>query len=148
MESEAEELARLRENKRLAEALKMAEWMNHAKDVMIDEAEKDVHYVLGLFTADEDKDLLNISNWTKGRVPVLSFYSVKGEFGPGHNSFFINEDGEMMIAFHGETDIKSNLRCDGIRRVHFRQDGTPYFQMSAEEDLKEAVVETVLHVKN
>ena len=39
--AEAEELARLREeNKRLAEALKMAEWMNHAKDVMIDEAEK------------------------------------------------------------------------------------------------------------
>ena len=41
VESEAKELARLREeNKRLAEALKMAEWMNHAKDVMIDEAEK------------------------------------------------------------------------------------------------------------
>ena len=41
VETEAEELARLREeNKRLAEALKMAEWMNHAKDVMIDEAEK------------------------------------------------------------------------------------------------------------
>ena len=41
VETEAEELARLREeNKRLAEALNMAEWMNHAKDVMIDEAEK------------------------------------------------------------------------------------------------------------
>ena len=41
VETEAEELARLREeNKRLTEALKMAEWMNHAKDVMIDEAEK------------------------------------------------------------------------------------------------------------
>ena len=40
-ESAADELARLREeNKRLSEALKMAEWMNHAKDVMIDEAEK------------------------------------------------------------------------------------------------------------
>ena len=39
-ESASEELARLRdENKRLSEALKMAEWMNHAKDVMIDEAE-------------------------------------------------------------------------------------------------------------
>ena len=36
-----EELDRLRkENQRLSEALKMAEWMNHAKDVMIDEAEK------------------------------------------------------------------------------------------------------------
>ena len=40
-ESTADELARLRaENKRLSEALKMAEWMNHAKDVMIDEAKK------------------------------------------------------------------------------------------------------------
>ena len=35
VETEAEELARLREeNKRLAEALKMSEWMNHAKDVI------------------------------------------------------------------------------------------------------------------
>ncbi len=41
VETEVDELTRLREeNKRLTEALKMAEWMNHAKDVMIDEAEK------------------------------------------------------------------------------------------------------------
>ena len=40
-ESAADELARLTaENKRLSEALKMSEWMNRAKDVMIDEAEK------------------------------------------------------------------------------------------------------------
>ena len=40
-ETVSEELDRLRkENLRLSEALKMAEWMNHAKDVMIDEAEK------------------------------------------------------------------------------------------------------------
>lgn len=40
-ETESEELIRLREeNKRLSEALKMAEWSNHAKDVMIEEAEK------------------------------------------------------------------------------------------------------------
>lgn len=40
-ETDKDELQRLREeNKRLSEALKMAEWMNHAKDVMIDEAEK------------------------------------------------------------------------------------------------------------
>ena len=41
VESPEEELARLRvENKRLEEALKMAEWSNHTKDVMIDLAEK------------------------------------------------------------------------------------------------------------
>ncbi len=40
-ESPEEELVRLREeNKKLQEALKMAEWSNHAKDVMIDLAEK------------------------------------------------------------------------------------------------------------
>ena len=40
-ETPEEELTRLREeNKKLQEALKMAEWSNHAKDVMIDLAEK------------------------------------------------------------------------------------------------------------
>jgi hypothetical protein len=40
-ETPEQELKRLREeNKRLEEALKTAEWMNHAKDVMIDLAEK------------------------------------------------------------------------------------------------------------
>ena len=41
LETPEQELARLREeNKKLQEALKMAEWSNHAKDVMIDLAEK------------------------------------------------------------------------------------------------------------
>ena len=40
-ETPEEELVRLREeNKKLQEALKMSEWSNHAKDVMIDLAEK------------------------------------------------------------------------------------------------------------
>ena len=40
-ESPEEELVRLRaENKQLQDALEMAEWSNHAKDVMIDLAEK------------------------------------------------------------------------------------------------------------
>ena len=41
VETPDQELVRLREeNKKLQEALKMAEWFNHAKDVMIDIAEK------------------------------------------------------------------------------------------------------------
>ena len=68
-------------------------------------------------------------------VPVLSFYSVKGEYGPGHNSFFVDEDGNLMIAYHGETELKSHLRCDGVRRVHFDIQGEPVFDMSVERDL-------------
>lgn len=93
-------------------------------------------YALGLLTADERENLLDINTWTKSITPVLTYYSVKGEYGPGHNSFFVNDDGELMIAYHGETDIKEHLRCDGIRRVHFRADGRPDFELSNEQELK------------
>ena len=92
-------------------------------------------YALGLLTADTESNLLDLRSWHKSITPVLTFYSVEGEYGPGHNSFFINEEGELMIAYHAETELTGTLRCDGIRRVHFRKDGTPYFGMSAAEDL-------------
>lgn len=92
-------------------------------------------YVLGLLTAKADDDLLNISNWKKSGVPVLSFYSVEGEYGPGHNSFFTDDRGNLMIAYHAETAMDSSLRCGGIRRIHFNLQGQPVFDMSAERDL-------------
>ena len=97
-------------------------------------------YALGLLSARADADLTDVASWTKSITPVLTFYSVPGEYGPGHNAFFTNEDGELMISYHGETAIDERLRCDGIRRVHFRKDGTPYFQMSADEDVVDTEV--------
>jgi GH43 family beta-xylosidase len=94
-------------------------------------------YALGLLTVDGADDLLDPAAWHKSTTPVLTFRSVAGEYGPGHHSFFVNDQGETMIAYHAETGIREHLRCDGIRRVHFRADGTPYFQMSPEEDLPE-----------
>ena len=104
-------------------------------------------YALGLMTASAKSDLLDLRSWTKSITPVLTFCSVDGEFGPGHNSFFTNEDGELMIAYHAETSIDSHLRCDGIRRVHFRADGTPYFGMAKWEDVGEATVTTIVTVR-
>ncbi len=94
-------------------------------------------YALGLLTADTCADLLDNNSWNKSITPVLTFYSVDGEYGPGHNSFFVDDNGDLMIAYHGETDIKDHLRCDGIRRVHFRKDGSPYFEMAVFEDVRE-----------
>ena len=51
-----------------------------------------------------------------------------------------------MFAYHGETGLKETLRCDGIRRVHFRKDGTPYFGMAVQEDLCQATVRSKLSV--
>ena len=44
-----------------------------------------------------------------------------------------------MISYHAETSPENTLRCDGIRRVHFRKDGSPVFGMSFEEDLNEEI---------
>ena len=103
-------------------------------------------YALGLLTADAGSDLLDLRSWKKSVTPVLTFYSVEGEYGPGHHSFFTNEEGELMIAYHAETGLKETLRCDGIRRVHFRKDGSPYFGMASREDLGKTVVRTTLVV--
>lgn len=97
-------------------------------------------YALGLLTADSAGDLLDPRSWSKSVTPVLTFCSVDGEYGPGHNSFFTGSDGELMIAYHAETGLAETLRCDGIRRVHLRPDGTPYFGLSASEDLGRASV--------
>ena len=105
-------------------------------------------YALGLLTANTEDDLLDLRSWTKSITPVLTFRSVDGEYGPGHNSFFVNEEGELMIAYHGETGLKETLRCDGIRRVHFRADGSPYFGLSQADDLTEAVLCSLTHERN
>lgn len=104
-------------------------------------------YALGLMTANGADDLTRLSSWEKSIPPILSFYSVNGQYGPGHHSFYRNEWGEWMIAYHGETGLHEHLRCDGIRRVHFRTDGTPYLQMSVEEDLPDAARPVRLRVR-
>lgn len=103
-------------------------------------------YVVGLLTADETQDLTDIAVWEKSGTPILSFYSVEGVYGPGHNSFFVDDDGNLMIAYHGETSIESRLRCDGIHRVHFDIHGEPVFDMSAERDLDPALCAVSIQV--
>lgn len=92
-------------------------------------------YVLGLLSARKGDDLLNPDSWTKSSAPVLSYYSVNGEYGPGHNTFYLDENNDLMIAYHAQESLKSNLRCTGIRRVHFNIRGVPVFDMSGGRDL-------------
>ena len=96
-------------------------------------------YALGLLTADENADLLDLKSWTKSNAPVLSFYSVPNRWGPGHNAFFMDDFGNLMISYHGETSLRARERCVAIHRVHFNVDGEPVFNMSAERDLDPAL---------
>ena len=88
-----------------------------------------------------------LESWEKADTPVLSYYSVKGEYGPGHHSFFVDDQGERRIAYHAEDALHHTIRCDGIRRVHFDVEGRPRFDLSAEESLDPDLRQVEIQVK-
>ncbi len=59
-----------------------------------------VHYCMGLLTAPADADLLDPNAWRKSRYPVLETDPERGIYGPGHNSFFRDDEGRTLMAFH------------------------------------------------
>lgn len=102
--------------------------------------EVDVLYCLGLLRTKSGRDLLKKENWEWLKYPVLTKESVKGEYGPGHNSFVKDEDGDDLIVYHAvplDKNGKSLTRHMAIRRVHWKKDGLPYFEMTADEDIPE-----------
>ena len=59
----------------------------------------------------------------------------------------MDEEDNLMIAYHAETSPESDLRCDGIRRVHFDIHGEPVFDLSAERDLDPALRRVCMRVQ-
>ncbi|NIK91446.1 family 43 glycosylhydrolase [Mangrovimonas sp. CR14] len=57
-------------------------------------------YCMGLMEADEDADLLDRNSWKKSRYPVLQTNEDKGIYGPGHNSFTVDENGKPLSVYH------------------------------------------------
>lgn len=92
-------------------------------------------YVVGLLSIDDDKELLCAEEWDKAICPLLSAYSVEGEYGPGHNSFYRDENGDVWIAYHAKITTGFVTRSTAIRRVHFNVYGEPVFNMSADRDI-------------
>ena len=110
-------------------------------------------YAIGLLTADSGEDLLNRSNWRKNPYPLLTSKDVAGEEGPGHNSFTIDEDGNVIFVYHarptshnhtykgrrlcgsGSDSLSDPCRHARLKRVHWQNDGTPILKMTYEEEL-------------
>jgi len=118
--------------------------LRHGNDLFVSisgsSTEVDVLYCLGLLKAESGADLLNPASWEWLNYPVLTKESVKGEYGPGHNSFVKSEDGDDLIVYHAvplDENGKSLTRHMAIRRVHFKNGGLPYFEMTASEDVPE-----------
>lgn len=104
-------------------------------------------YALGFLSIPRGSDYLNINAWTKAGTPVLSYYFTDGVYGPGHNSFFRDYDGNTMIMYHGEEEIVGfGTRCSAMHRVHFNKKGVPVFNMTKERDLNSKLTEVCTKV--
>jgi GH43 family beta-xylosidase len=95
----------------------------------------DANYCLGMLTAPASADLLNAASWTKSANPVFTTNDATGQYGPGHNSFTVSEDGRSdVMVYHDRNyrDISGDPLNDPNRRtrvqkVYYKADGTPDF---------------------
>lgn len=94
----------------------------------------DDRYAMGLLTADENSNLLDPTSWTKSEVPVMETSEETGEYGPGHNSFSVDEEGNDLLVYHARPykEIVGNPLYDHNRHARiqpllWKKDGTPYF---------------------
>ncbi|SDE25902.1 family 43 glycosylhydrolase [Glycomyces harbinensis] len=95
----------------------------------------DANYAVGLLTASQSANLLSASSWTKSAQPVLRSNDNTSQFGPGHNSFTVSEDGQSDIlvyharpykAISGDPLYDPN-RHTRIQKFYWNADGTPNF---------------------
>lgn len=103
-------------------------------------------YAIGWLTADIAADLMDLGSWHKASSPALSYYSVPGIYGPGHNAFFVDKTGDTMLVYHAGTARHRYKRSTGIRRVHFGRSGRPLLDLDAERDLDPRLQEVSMDV--
>lgn len=68
-------------------------------------------YCVGLLEAPEDGDLLCPSTWKKQPQPILTSEDLHAEYGPGHNSFVKDEEGNDMFVYHARSQACFEGKC-------------------------------------
>ena len=86
-------------------------------------SETGIYYCVGMLCVHEDDDLLDPRNWKKERYPVLKTCAEKEIYGPGHNSFTEDEDGNDIMVYHARTEanIEGNPLYNPNRHAHMMQ---------------------------
>lgn len=95
----------------------------------------DERYAMGMLTLKAGGNPLDPAAWTKSPVPVMVTEEENGLYGPGHNSFTVDEDGNDLLVFHarpypgfhGSALSDPNRHCF-LRTVRYDADGTPLFR--------------------
>ncbi len=94
----------------------------------------DARYCMGMLTARDDADIMDPSAWTKSPQPVFKSSPAHKVFGPGHNSFTVDERGRDILVYHARDyeAIKGDPLFDPnrhtrVQRFTYKPDGTPDF---------------------
>ncbi|SDN98833.1 glycoside hydrolase family 43 protein [Alkalicoccus daliensis] len=95
----------------------------------------DYNYCMGLLYAEEGADLLDPASWKKLDHPVFETSEENGQYGPGHNSFTVSEDGkEDVLIYHARNykEIEGDPLYDPNRHtraqvIEWDENGFPVF---------------------
>jgi len=97
-------------------------------------SETGIDYCMGMLTADEDSDLLDPLSWKKSRYPVLKSDDSRRIYGPGHNCFTVDEEGNDICVYHARTETEitgdplyNPNRHTMLMKLRWNEDGTPKF---------------------
>ena len=92
-------------------------------------------YCMGLLWADAGADLMDISAWHRVNRPVFRTDAERGLFGPGHNSFVKDGNGQVFMAYHARPydeiigdPLYDPNRHAYVMKVRF-EDGMPVFDL-------------------
>ncbi|HEJ9096942.1 TPA: family 43 glycosylhydrolase [Serratia odorifera] len=94
----------------------------------------DENYCIGLLWADIDSDITDPAQWHKLPQPVFRTSYEHRQFGPGHNSFTVDEDGNDVLVYHARnyTEIDGDPLYDPNRHTRIKpltwdRQGMPVF---------------------
>ena len=94
----------------------------------------DARYCMGMLTARDDADIMDPAAWTKSPQPVFKSSPAHKVFGPGHNSFTVDERRRDILVYHARdyAAIKGDPLFDPNRHTRvqtfkYKPDGTPDF---------------------
>ncbi len=105
-------------------------------------------YCVGLLSADEGAELMDESSWSKSPTPVLQSSDFTDQYGPGHNSFTTDRDGDTVIVYHSRDQKCYDDQCEwadadplydpcrnaNFAYVRYAKDGTPILNSTEEKE--------------
>ena len=92
-------------------------------------------YAVGLLWIDAGADLLDSTNWHKSPGPVFYSNAEVDRYGPGHNSFTTDDDGNTVMIYHAREykeidgpELQNPDRATRARAIRWTDSGFPDFR--------------------